>query len=121
MSITLARLASTIGGTLVGGDPSRLLAGAATLETAGVDDVTLVDAADKLHLLAKSRAAAVIVPTGTGATDRPSIEVADVHAAFAVAIRRFTSRRGLESAAMTACIPYIQTASGRRSAGESGR
>ena len=93
MSITLASLAATVGGSLVGGDPSRPLLGAATLETAGADDVTLVDAADKLHLLAKSRAAAVIVPVGTGTVDRPSIEVADVHAAFAAAITTFRPQR----------------------------
>jgi len=87
MLISLGDLAATVGGTLVGGDPDRRVAGAATLETATFDDVTLVDSADKLHLLAKSRAAAAIVPAGTGPLDRATIEVADVHAAFTTTIR----------------------------------
>jgi len=69
--------------------------GAATLETAGPDDITLVDSADKLHLLAKSRAGAVIVPAGTGPLDRPALEAADVHAAFAAAILHFRPPRAL--------------------------
>jgi UDP-3-O-[3-hydroxymyristoyl] glucosamine N-acyltransferase len=93
MSTTLGELATQVGGTLVGGLPTRPIGGAATLETAGADDVTLVDAADKLHLLEKSRAAAAIVPLGTGTLDRPSIEVADVHAAFAAAITGFRPPR----------------------------
>jgi UDP-3-O-[3-hydroxymyristoyl] glucosamine N-acyltransferase len=86
MAITLGDLAARIGGTLVGGNDEVAIAGAATLETAGERDVTLVDSAEKLHLLARSRAAAAIVPVGSGPLDRPSIEVADVHAAFAATI-----------------------------------
>jgi len=93
MSTTLGELATQVGGTLVGAPPATPVGGAATLETAGPADITLVDTADKLHLLAKSRAAAVIVPIGTGPLDRPSIEVADVHAAFAAAIVGFRPPR----------------------------
>jgi UDP-3-O-[3-hydroxymyristoyl] glucosamine N-acyltransferase len=93
MSITLGDLAARIGGTLVGGDPALALASAATLETATEHDITLVDAADKLHLLAKSRAAAALVPAGTGPVDRPTIEVADVHAAFTATILLFRPLR----------------------------
>ncbi|MFM8414581.1 MAG: UDP-3-O-(3-hydroxymyristoyl)glucosamine N-acyltransferase [Planctomycetota bacterium] len=93
MSITLGQLADLLGGTLSGGEATLPLAGAATLETATPRDVTLVDAADNLHLLAKSAAAAAIVPAGSGPLDRPTIEVADVHAAFAAAIRRFRPPR----------------------------
>ena len=93
MAITLAELATKVGGTLVGGAPTHPVLGAATLETAAAGDVTLVDAGDKLHLLAKSRAGAAIVPAGTGLLDRPSIEVADVHAAFAAAITTFRPSR----------------------------
>ena len=92
MPITLAELAGHVGGTLVG--PGGLpITGAATLETAGPADVTLVDSAEKLHLLAKSRAGAAIVPTGSGPLDRPSIEVADVHAAFVAALGHFRPAR----------------------------
>ena len=86
MAMTLETLAAHVGGTLVGGGDGMTVAGAATLETAGPGDVTLVDRADKLHLLGKSAAGAAIVPTGAGAIDRPAIEVADVHAAFAAVI-----------------------------------
>jgi UDP-3-O-[3-hydroxymyristoyl] glucosamine N-acyltransferase len=93
MSFMLADLAARIGGTLVAEDPSLAVASAATLETATERDVTLVDAVEKLHLLDKSRAAAAIVPHGTGPRDRPTIEVADVHAAFAAAILLFRPAR----------------------------
>jgi UDP-3-O-[3-hydroxymyristoyl] glucosamine N-acyltransferase len=89
MSITLRDLATLVGGTLVGGEAGRPIAAAATLETATPDDVTLVDAPDKLHLLARSAAAAAIVPAASGSLDRPTIEVADVHAAFAAVISHF--------------------------------
>lgn len=95
MPITIAELATRVSGTVVGGEPTRVLTGAATLETATPADVTLVDAASKLHLFAKSRAAAAIVPDGTGPLDRPTIEVADVHAAFTAAVLAFRPpRRG---------------------------
>ena len=93
MAITLAELATKVGGTLVGGAPTHPVLGAATLDSATAGDITLVDATDKLHLLAKSRAGGAIVPAGTGPLDRPSIEVADVHAAFATAITSFRPPR----------------------------
>ena len=92
MSITLVDLAARVGGTPVG-DGGIALAGAATLETAGPVDVTLVDAAERLHLLAKSRAGAALVPAGTGPLDRPTIEVPDVHAAFTAAVTHFRPPR----------------------------
>ncbi len=92
MSITLVDLAARVGGTLVGDGTTRIT-GAATLETAGPDDATLIDSAERIHLLAKSRAAAAIVPTGSGPLDRPTIEVADVHVAFAAAVTHFRPPR----------------------------
>jgi UDP-3-O-[3-hydroxymyristoyl] glucosamine N-acyltransferase len=92
MAISLADLAAMLGGT-PGGDAALVLTGAATLETAGPTEITLVDSADKLHLLGRSRAAAAIVPAGSGPLDRPTIEVPDVHAAFAATILRFRPTR----------------------------
>ncbi|MFM8537316.1 MAG: UDP-3-O-(3-hydroxymyristoyl)glucosamine N-acyltransferase [Planctomycetaceae bacterium] len=92
MATTIADLAAALGGVPIG-DASHAVSGAATLETAGPNEITLVDSADKLHLLAKSRAAAAIVPIGSGSLDRPTIEVADVHAAFAATIVRFRPPR----------------------------
>ena len=96
MSIALESLARRLDGTLVGeGAADTLIGGAATLETASATDITLLDSGGKLHLLAKSSAAAAIVPRGTGPLDRPTIEVADVHAAFAAAITSFRPPRTL--------------------------
>jgi UDP-3-O-[3-hydroxymyristoyl] glucosamine N-acyltransferase len=92
MSISLVDLAVRVGGTVVG-DSAATLTGAATLETAGPGDVTLVDAAERLHLLATSKAGAAIVPAGSGPLDRPTIEVADVHAAFTAAVTHFRPPR----------------------------
>jgi UDP-3-O-[3-hydroxymyristoyl] glucosamine N-acyltransferase len=93
MAITLGEIATLVGGDMVGGESELPITSAATLETASATDVTLVDSADKLHLLAKSAAAAAIVPVGSGRLNRPSIEVADVHAAFAAVIVRFRPPR----------------------------
>jgi len=98
MPITLHDLAVAIGAGPVHagtaeGDSRLPIAGAATLDAATPGDVTLVDSADKLHLLARSRAGAAIVPAGTGALERPVIEAADVHAAFAAAILHFRPPR----------------------------
>jgi len=100
MPLALGDLATVVGGTLVGGQAGLVITAAATLETATPGDVTLVDAAEKLPLLARSVAAAAIVPAGTGPLDRPTIEVADVHAAFTAAILHFrpprdAARRGI--------------------------
>ena len=91
--ITLFELAGHVQGTLVGCGDAVPMTGAATLETAGPAEITLIDSADKLHLLAKCLAGAVIVPQGSGPLDRPSIEVADVHAAFAAVITRLRPPR----------------------------
>jgi UDP-3-O-[3-hydroxymyristoyl] glucosamine N-acyltransferase len=92
MSITIRELAALVGGTVVGAADGVVTA-AATLETAGPADVTLVDCPERLHLLARSRAGAAIVPAGSGPLDRPSIEVPDVHAAFTAAVTRFRPPR----------------------------
>jgi UDP-3-O-[3-hydroxymyristoyl] glucosamine N-acyltransferase len=83
MPISLEELAGHVQGTVVGAAAGLAISGAATLETAGPADVTLIDSPDKLHLLPKSRACAAIVPQGSGPLDRPTVEVADVHGAFA--------------------------------------
>ncbi len=94
MPISLDALACLLAaGPVSAGTNAQAITGAATLETAGPHDITLLDAKEKLHLLAKSRAGAVIVPLGTGPLDRPSIEAADVHAAFAAAISHFRPAR----------------------------
>ncbi len=91
--MTLQEIATLVGGEIMRGEASLPIGGAATLETATACDVTLVDSSDKIHLLAKSAAAAAIVPAGSGPLDRPSIEVADVHTGFASVIASFRPPR----------------------------
>ena len=74
MATTLETLAAHVGGTLTATTTTMPITGAATLELAGPADITLLDAVEKLHLLAKSQAGAVIVPPGAGPIDRPAIE-----------------------------------------------
>lgn len=107
MAVTLEALAIHVGGTLMGepGAGTWSICDATTLEVATAEHVTLVDHPEKLHLLAKSRAGAAIVPQGSGPLDRPSIEVGDVHAAFAAVITllrppRHTGRIGVSSQAV---------------------
>jgi UDP-3-O-[3-hydroxymyristoyl] glucosamine N-acyltransferase len=95
MPHTLAELAELVGGTVVG-EPTTRCEAAATLETAGGSDISLVDAKERLHLLAKSPAAAAVVPRGTGPLERPTIEVDDVHVAFTRIVERFRPPRSLE-------------------------
>jgi UDP-3-O-[3-hydroxymyristoyl] glucosamine N-acyltransferase len=95
MSISLDALAGHVQGTVVSAAPGLSITGASTLETAGPTDVTLIDSPDKLHLLPKSRACAAIVPQGSGPLDRPTIEVADVHAAFAAVITKLRPPRAV--------------------------
>lgn len=93
MAIALEEIAALVGGTVVGDGPSLAIRAAATLETAAPADITFLDSPDKLHLLAKSAAAAAIVPVGSGLLDRPTIEVVDVHAAFATIILKLRPQR----------------------------
>jgi len=93
MPITLRELADHVQGTIVGTPQDLTIVGASTLETAGPADITLIDAADKLHLLAKSLACAAIVPAGSGPLDRPTVEVVDVHATFAAVVLRLRPPR----------------------------
>lgn len=99
MSIPLRKLAELVSGQLVLPDNATAPEGvtnAATLETATETAVTLVDAVERLPSLGKSKAAAAVVPMGVGPQDRPTIEVADVHAAFAVIVRHFRPVRPLQ-------------------------
>jgi UDP-3-O-[3-hydroxymyristoyl] glucosamine N-acyltransferase len=81
MVTSLGELAQLVAGQVVG-DPALRIAGFSTLNAAGRNDITLLDSAEKAHILARSSAGAVVVPLGYTTTNRPSIQVADVHAAF---------------------------------------
>ena len=96
MSESLSKLAKLVEGQLVIPDAldfQEHIVAASTLETATTDAITLIDSAERLPSLAKSLAAAAVVPVGTGMQDRPIIEVQDVHKAFATIIQHFRPPR----------------------------
>lgn len=92
MSLSLADLACLVEGELAG-DATLILHGAATLELAQPGDVTFVDAAERAHKLATSRASAAIVPRDFPAVDLPCVRVADALGAFAAIVARFRPPR----------------------------
>jgi UDP-3-O-[3-hydroxymyristoyl] glucosamine N-acyltransferase len=88
MAVTLADLATLVGGKLIG--PEKLeIDGAATLSTAAARQITLVDSIDKSHRLQHTGAAAAVVPYGLVPDRFPVIQVSDVHAAFAKIVCHF--------------------------------
>jgi UDP-3-O-[3-hydroxymyristoyl] glucosamine N-acyltransferase len=91
MHVTLAELAALVDGLIVG-DGQILIAGAATVRDAVPGQITLVDQLDKAHLLQQCRAAAVVAPKGFVAEGMATIQVADVHRAFATIVRHFWPR-----------------------------
>lgn len=88
MQATLAELATLVGGQLVG-DGQLVILGAATIADAGPTQITLIDQADKAHLLGQCQAAAVVAPKSFVPEGRPAIQVDDVHAAFAAIVTYF--------------------------------
>jgi len=88
MQATLHELAGLVGGEVVG-DGGLAILGAATLTKAHSGDITLIDRADKQHLLAGSKATAVVAPRGLEAGRLPMVRVDDVHRAFATIVAHF--------------------------------
>jgi UDP-3-O-[3-hydroxymyristoyl] glucosamine N-acyltransferase len=89
MQATLAELAALVGGQIVG-DAELPICGAATLRDAEPGHITLVDQLEKAHLLGQCRATAIVAPRGFSSQSLPTIEVDDVHLAFAAIVRRFS-------------------------------
>jgi UDP-3-O-[3-hydroxymyristoyl] glucosamine N-acyltransferase len=77
------------------GDGARQIAGAATLRDAGGDDLAFVDHRDKVGQVSKSQAAAVLAPLDVVVAGLPTIQVADVPAAFAQIVQYFHPRRAI--------------------------
>ena len=88
MPIRLAALAKLVKGQLVG-DGSLIVDAAAPLETAQSNEISFLDSADKAHRLSRSRAGAIIGPSGFTPERCPAIQVADVHSAFAEVVSYF--------------------------------
>jgi UDP-3-O-[3-hydroxymyristoyl] glucosamine N-acyltransferase len=97
MPTTLADLATLVGGRLSGVDSVNnvtvTISGATILDVAVAGELTLVDHADRAPLLQKSPAAAAIVPRDFPESDKPTIQVDDVHVAFAKAVIHFRPPR----------------------------
>lgn len=92
MDMTLSQLAQLVGGQLRG-EGSLVVRGAATLDSAVADQITLIDAADRLPDWHDSAAVAAVVPVDFPAQNRPTIAVADIHVAFAQIIAQFRPSR----------------------------
>jgi UDP-3-O-[3-hydroxymyristoyl] glucosamine N-acyltransferase len=92
MRTTLGELALLVGGELRG-DASIEIIGAATTDVAQPGQVTLADHPDRARGLVACMASAVIAAPEVDCGGKPSIVVADVHAAFATAVRHFRPPR----------------------------
>lgn len=92
MPTTLGELARLVGGDLRG-DARIQLSGAATTDVARNGEVTLADHPDRARAISASLASAVIAAPNVDCGGKPSIVVADVHAAFATAVRHFRPPR----------------------------
>jgi UDP-3-O-[3-hydroxymyristoyl] glucosamine N-acyltransferase len=103
MAYTLADIARLVDGTIVG-DAAIPVSGVAVLADAHAGDITLVDTAERAARLGTVQAAAAIVPRGVVCAKLPTIEVDDIHAAFARLIvlfrpTRATTARGISATA----------------------
>ena len=95
---TLGELAQLVGGT-VRGDAAITVTDASPPATVAAGQLTMLDSVDRAKKLAGTAAAAVVAPVGA-ATELPTIEVADVHAAFKTIVALFRptyvgTRRGV--------------------------
>jgi UDP-3-O-[3-hydroxymyristoyl] glucosamine N-acyltransferase len=92
MRTTLGELALLVGGELRG-DASIVITGAATTDVAQPGEVTLADHPVRARALGACLASAVIAAPEVDCGGKASIVVADVHAAFATAVRHFRPQR----------------------------
>ena len=111
MPATLAELARIVQGRLIGSS-EVVVSGAATLRDAVAGELTLIDQADKIHLLKGALAAAAIVPLNVTCETMPVIQVADAHQAFRQVVLHFrpskpVRRIGISSAAIVAASAQL--------------
>lgn len=92
MPTSLADIAQLAQGKLLG-DGRLEVSGASTLCHARPGEITFIDRADKLHLLARTQASSVVVPRDVAPAEMPALQVDDVHAAFARVVMHFRPRR----------------------------
>ena len=89
---TLVQLAELVAGTPVG-NLEEIITGAAPLGEVAQGQITFIDQPERSAQAAGSAAAAVLVPVGVGCEGKPTIEVANVHAAFAAITSYYRPRR----------------------------
>lgn len=104
MPTSLAELAALVQGRVIG-NGGTLIAGAGTLHDVGPGQITFLDQAEKLPLLARSPAVAAVVPPGVAPPSLPAIEVDNVYDAFAAIVGHFrparsSGRRGISPQAL---------------------
>ena len=92
MTVALRDLAALVDGRLIG-DGATEIRGASPLAEASEGHVTLVDNAKALARLARTQAAAVIVPTNVQPDGLPCIQVENVHQAFVRIMEAFRPPR----------------------------
>ena len=92
MHVSLAVLAELVGGRLAGNGELEI-GGAGTLHDVAAGEITFIDQPEKVAQLAKSPAAAAVVPADAAGVPLPAIHVADVQAAFTAIVRHFRPRR----------------------------
>ena len=95
MAATLSELAQLVDGNLIG-DGSREVSGAATLDMASAEDISLFDRSESDKHLTGSSACAYVVRRDFTPDNTPAIQVDDVHAAFATIVRHFRPVRQQE-------------------------
>lgn len=114
MPITLAELAKLVEGRLQG-DGTLTILGAATLDLAASDQITLADNEDRYSEFIKSPAAAAVVLHEVGVIGKPTIVVEDVHQAFAKIVAYFRPQRARQTVGISPAAhisPSAQLAEG---------
>jgi UDP-3-O-[3-hydroxymyristoyl] glucosamine N-acyltransferase len=91
VSFPLQQLADVVQATVVG-DAATLIHAARPLGEALAGDITFIESEKNLGELAKSPAAAAVVPLSVTSLDRPTIPVADPLAAFIAIVRHMHGR-----------------------------
>jgi UDP-3-O-[3-hydroxymyristoyl] glucosamine N-acyltransferase len=86
-TLTLAELAEAVGAE-VRGDPGVLIAGVATIDEAGSEQITWASDHRYAESLSRSRAGAVVVPTDFGPTPMPALLCRDPDEAIAEILAR---------------------------------
>ena len=94
MPCTLADIAEWVAGT-VQGNPQLEITGASPLGAARAGDITLIDNAEKARKANVGQAVAAIVPRGVALAGLATIEVENVHAAFAKIVAHFNPQRAV--------------------------